>query len=470
MPRLPEREDTYITTVRGMCRTCRKIVPARVALRSDGVWQTALCPDHTNASAKIAGDAAAWFDARKNMPRDQAPLLGAHPPKAGCPHDCGPCTWHASPCQLPVVSITNQCELRCPICFTWNRTHPVWHMPLEEMRQIAQSLVTATGGVDLIDLTGGEPTLHPNLLALIDACRIPGIGRVVLNSNGLRLSQDPALCQELAQRDVCVVLSYHAHDRESSLKIHGADLRSVKQAALANLRTAGCRYVLLTALCRDCNEGVLAECLDLLAQDPWMRGWCIQTMTYTGQGGGSFSERKHLPVDEATQILCQHSGDRLRMADFTHRSSAHPLCYRVGFFLKESSTIFPLSRLAPPQRIAGLLSDSYLPRLGQDPTFLRDIANEAAATGADPLALQALKALINACHPTTVISEAERQRRAEERLRSIYIHAHMDEDTFDTSRAMCCPDLVPTEPGRLVPACTYNLFHRMRDQRFFEGT
>ena len=100
----------------------------------------------------------------------------------------------------------------------------------------------------------------------------------------------------------------------------------------------------------------------------------------------------------------------------------------------------------------------------------RDIANEAAATGADQLALQALRALISACHPTTTISEAERQRRAEERLRSIYIHAHMDEDTFDTSRAMCCPDLVPTEPGRLVPACTYNLFHRMRDQRFFEGS
>ena len=51
---------------------------------------------------------------------DRAPLAG-QALAAGCPHDCGPCTWHASPCQLPVLSITNACNLRCPICFTYNR-------------------------------------------------------------------------------------------------------------------------------------------------------------------------------------------------------------------------------------------------------------------------------------------------------------------------------------------------------------
>ena len=61
----------------------------------------------------------------------------------------------------------------------------------------------------------------------------------------------------------------------------------------------------------------------------------------------------------------------------------------------------------------------------------------------------------------------ERQRLAEASVRTIYLHAHMDEDTFDCSRAMLCPDLVPTGPGRLVPACTYNLFYRMQDERFF---
>jgi hypothetical protein len=138
--------------------------------------------------------------------------------------------------------------------------------------------------------------------------------------------------------------------------------------------------------------------------------------------------------------------------------------------LRHDERLVPLSRLAEPARIAGLLSDSYLPRLAGDPGFIRDLANEAVAKGVDSAHLAALRGLIAACHPAKPLAEAERQRRAEERVRSIYVHAHMDEDTFDASRAMCCPDLVPTEPGRFVPACTYNLFHRMRDPRFYEGS
>jgi uncharacterized radical SAM superfamily Fe-S cluster-containing enzyme len=69
--------------------------------------------------------------------------------------------------------------------------------------------------------------------------------------------------------------------------------------------------------------------------------------------------------------------------------------------------------------------------------------------------------------PDPAISDFQRQRLAESSVRTIYVHAHMDEDTFDCSRAMLCPDLVPTGAGRLVPACTYNLFYRMQDERFF---
>jgi uncharacterized radical SAM superfamily Fe-S cluster-containing enzyme len=62
----------------------------------------------------------------------------------------------------------------------------------------------------------------------------------------------------------------------------------------------------------------------------------------------------------------------------------------------------------------------------------------------------------------------ERQRIAESAVRTVYIHAHMDEDTFDCSRAMMCPDLVPASPGRLIPGCTYNLFYRLQDERFHD--
>jgi uncharacterized radical SAM superfamily Fe-S cluster-containing enzyme len=83
--------------------------------------------------------------------------------------------------------------------------------------------------------------------------------------------------------------------------------------------------------------------------------------------------------------------------------------------------------------------------------------------------LKAFRGLVERLFPATgALSDFEQQRAAEEMVRTIYVHSHMDEDNFDCSRAMLCPDLVPAEPGRLIPACTYNLFYRMKDPRFYE--
>ena len=135
MPRLASREETYFTTVRGMCRRCRTVGPSRVFFRDGQVWQQSLCPCGPQEPALVAADSD-WYLRDVVRPiRDRSPLVGATPPRHGCPHDCGPCTWHASPCQLPVLSITNACNLRCPICFTYNRNDRIWHMSPDELRQ-----------------------------------------------------------------------------------------------------------------------------------------------------------------------------------------------------------------------------------------------------------------------------------------------------------------------------------------------
>jgi len=190
MARLEERDETYFTTVRGMCRACRRVVPARVFFRGGAVWQQSLCPDCDSPAALIASDQE-WYLANvlQAFP-DRAPLKDARPPQRGCPHDCGPCTWHASPCQLPVFSITNACNLRCPICFTYNRPDKLFFMSREEFRRTVAGIVEAAGPLDLINITGGEPTLHPQLLELLACAQRPEIGRITLNSNGLRLAED----------------------------------------------------------------------------------------------------------------------------------------------------------------------------------------------------------------------------------------------------------------------------------------
>jgi len=467
MPRLEERDGTYFTTVRGMCRGCRRIVPARVFFREGKVWQQALCPEDGGEPALVAGDVAWYLENVLRPVPDRSPLRGSSPPRKGCPHDCGPCAWHASPCQLPVFSITNACNLECPICFTYNRPDRVWHMPLEEMRATVEWILESSGPVDLVNITGGEPTLHPRLLELLSCCRRPEIGRVTMNSNGLRLAEDIDLCRRLADLGVVVILSFNTFDPGVSVRMHGRDVVEAKLRALDNLGRAGARVALLQVLARGVNEDAIPGLLDLLRRGGNVLSLTLQTMTYTGQGGGSWGRRAHIPVDEAARIVAGLSGGAIRFEDFLPRPSAHPLCYLTCYLLKAGEKLLPFARFAEPETIRSWMRDSYLIRLEEGERYFRDKIDELYARG-DGESLPVFRRLVETLYPAGGALDAfERQRRAESCVRTVYLHAHMDEDTFDCSRAMLCPDLVPAEPGRLIPACTYNLFYRMRDERFY---
>ncbi len=469
MARLDEKTYTYFTTVRGMCRGCREIVPARVFFRDGRVWQQSLCPTCDNPPALIAADKD-WYLANcvGAMP-DRSPLPSAKPPRLGCPHDCGPCTWHASPCQLPVMSITNACNLRCPICFTYNRTRPVYHMPVEEMRRTVDWIIESSGRLDLINITGGEPTLHPRIIDVIRACKRPEIGRVTMNSNGLRLADDYNLCEQLADENVYVILSFNTFDRAVSKTLHGRDVVDAKLGAIDNLTRAGVRMTLLNVMIRGVNEDAISPLLGLMRGNDNILSLTVQTMTYTGQGGGSFDRVRHIPADEAARIVCRQAGGALAFEDFVTRPSAHPLCYQICYMLKSGDELLPLGRFCRRERIQQLIRDSYLIRPSEGQELFAEAIDELYARG-DTEHLAVLRRLVEELYPQgRPIGDFERQRIAESAVRTIYVHAHMDEDTFDCSRAMLCPDLVPAEPGRLIPACTYNLFYRMQDERFYVG-
>jgi len=465
--RLQERDYVYFRTVRGMCRQCRRIVPARVFFRDERVWQESLCPTCHNEPALIASDYR-WYLAQvlRSMP-DRSPLPESKPPRLGCPHDCGPCTWHASPCQLPVISITNACDLRCPICFTYNRAQPVYHMSVEEMRQTVDWIMASSGSIDVINVTGGEPALHPQILDILKECQRPQIGRITMNSNGIRLAQDYALCEELARLGIYVVLSLNTLDSQTSLRLHGRDITESKHKAIENLTRAGVRITLLHVMIRDTNEDCIRDILDLMRQNEHILSLTVQTMTYTGQGGGTFGPRRHIPVDEAARIVCEQSGGELVFDDFVTRPSAHPLCYLICYMLKQGASLLPFARFAARERIERLMQDSYLIRADDAGDFFTDAINQLYAQNKTGH-LATLRELVEKLYPAQgTLTNFERQRLAETSVRTVYVHAHMDEDTFDCSRALMCPDLVPCEPGRLVPACTYNLFYRRMDRRFY---
>jgi 7,8-dihydro-6-hydroxymethylpterin dimethyltransferase len=128
-----------------MCRQCRNLVPCRIIEEGGAVYQERLCPSCGSSRARIA-DSIDWYSRVSRFPVLCRPSrLPGGPVRHGCPHDCGPCAFHANACRLPVFSITNACNMACPICFTYNRTDQLYFMSRPELARLLDHVIVRSG-------------------------------------------------------------------------------------------------------------------------------------------------------------------------------------------------------------------------------------------------------------------------------------------------------------------------------------
>jgi len=207
----------------------------------------------------------------------------------------------------------------------------------------------------------------------------------------------------------------------------------------------------------------------LARSHPVVRSVTVQTMTFTGKGGRSFQPRNPMPLDGAANAIERTTNGAMRARDFFPHAGAHPLCYSVAYYLKDGDRFRSLTGFFTVAELRDMLKNGYLLQPGDDghELFRQAIDRRWAAGDAENL-LPAIRRLVGRMYPAgRTFSSAERQGIAEENLLAVYLHAHMDEDTFDVGRVAVCPDQVPDPKGRLIPACAYNLFYRENDLRFW---
>ncbi len=458
--------STYLNATLAYCSTCNEAEQARIVARDDGVFMERLCPVSGTRSVKVASNQW-WY--RKNMtsPSRSNGISYATESTEGCPRDCGPCRNHISGLHLPVFSITNACNLDCSICFTYNRTDKKYFKSVEETRKIIENILRNTGGVELINLTGGEPTLHPGLFDILEACKADGIGCITMNTNGLTIANDFEFAERIKQAGVRLVLSLNTFNPEKSRHIHGKDITEEKRQALATLKALQIPTTILSVCIKGVNEGDVAEIAEQYIKEEFVRSITIQNMTFTGYRGSAFEPREHITIDEVERLLAERGS--FSEDDFSPLGSYHPLCYSVAYYIVHGDRIFPLTRLLGKDVIRRHTEGSYILDPDADySSYIRESLDRLWTEGGEEEFEAALRHLLNELYPKgKKLSAAERREASEKMIKMVYIHPHMDEDNFDLDRVSRCGDLVPDESGRMVPACSYNLLYRQRDARFW---
>ena len=161
------RADAYLGTTTSACPDCRRLIPARVHLRDGAVWLHKLCPDHGAQEVRISSDAGHYLDASRYHRAGSIPLRFGTGFR-GCPDSCGLCPEHEQHVCMPILEITDHCDLACPICLVDCR--PRRHLTVQEVEGILEALTASEGQIDVLNLSGGEPLLHPRFAEIAEMC------------------------------------------------------------------------------------------------------------------------------------------------------------------------------------------------------------------------------------------------------------------------------------------------------------
>ncbi|MDR2422168.1 MAG: radical SAM protein, partial [Deltaproteobacteria bacterium] len=269
-----------------LCPVCLKVLPAEIWERGDDVCLERTCPEHGPFSAVIWNGQPSFQSWRR--PKKPLTVRPQTPKSLGCPFDCGLCPDHGQyPCTV-LVELTELCDLNCPVCFA-NSGGPATpgdgRECFKSVEELAESLlwIKKTAGEVVLQLSGGEPTLYPELPKLVaEAAKL--FPAVQLNTNGLRLAKDPNLAKALALNGLSwVFLQFDGVTDGVYESLRGQPLFAQKKAAIAACESAGLSVVLVPTAVKGLNDRELGPIVDYARSEPIVRGVHVQPMTQAGR-------------------------------------------------------------------------------------------------------------------------------------------------------------------------------------------
>jgi uncharacterized radical SAM superfamily Fe-S cluster-containing enzyme len=447
-----DRDEVFMEYTKSICPVCKAVVDGQVNIRENKVYLRKRCREHGMFEALVYSDAQAYVDsARFNKP-GTLPLTFQTEVADGCPTDCGLCPEHKQHACLGIIEVNTGCNLDCPICFADSGHQPDGYaITVDQCERMLDTYVDSEGEPEVVMFSGGEPTIHPNILEFIDAARARPIRSVVLNTNGIRLATDRRFVAALAARNVTVYLQFDGFAERTHLQIRGKDLRERKARALDACADAGVTVMLAAAVERGLNDGELGDILRFGVAHPAVRGIVFQPVTHAGRHL-QFDPLRRLTNPDVIHALAAQAPDWLRASDFFPVPCCFPTCRSVTYLLTggepEAPTVVPVPRLVRLEDYLDYVTNRVLPDDGIR-AALEKLWSASAFPGTATTAAQLACATCGIDLPEALADVAERAFM-------VVVQDFQDPYTLNVKTLMkCCVEEI-TPDGRLIPFCAYN--------------
>lgn len=255
----------------------------------------------------ISDDLAYWKSQRDWVKPGDRPLTVQTRTDHGCPYDCGLCPDHEQHSCLALIEVNEACNLACPVCFADSSPRRDSHRPLAEIEFMLDALVRSEGEPDLVQFSGGEPTIHPDFFAILDAAKRRPIRHLMINTNGLRIAREAGFAERLAayMPGFEVYLQFDSLKREALMDLRGADLTRVRNEALTALERAGVSTTLVVTVKKGVNDAEIPDIVRHALEWRCVRGVTFQPIQDAGRNEGYDPDRHRIVLSEIRREIAK---------------------------------------------------------------------------------------------------------------------------------------------------------------------
>ncbi|OGO88033.1 MAG: hypothetical protein A2Y15_03190 [Clostridiales bacterium GWF2_36_10] len=445
----------YYQATKSLCDTCLNQIDAKIVIKEKKVYIKKFCSTHGEMEHLLEEDADYHL---KKVLYDKPSTIHTNETSAknGCPYDCGLCQLHEQHTCIGLVEITTKCNMLCPMCYAscGKEGKDLEFLTIEKM--IDFYIECEGGKAEILQISGGEPTLHADILEILELCKNKNIGHVMLNTNGIKLAEDIEFVKKLAPltSGFEIYLQFDSLKDEVYEKTRNRKMFEIKKKAIDNLNKYNIPTTLVCTVTRNCNDNELSEIINYGLATSCVRGVNFQPAArfgcYEDALDDSYTVSGIMNLIEASSNKIIKSSDFVPLPCNVERVA-------VTYLYKKGKSFVPITRNKNIEKYVPFISNTFLFKIedslaqGEAPSFgfckCLDFLND-----------------FNKLVPKSFLkwNKDDRVKYLNENTFRITISSFVDKYNFDLkSMQKECVHIITPDLKR-IPFSAYNMIHRSK--------
>jgi hypothetical protein len=313
-------------------------------------------------------------------------------------------------------------------------------------------IVKNEGEPDVVQISGGEPTIHPQFFEILNYAKSLPIRHLMVNTNGIEIAKDFAFAERLATYapDFEIYLQFDSLDEQVLRTLRGADLKQTRLKALEHLNALNLSTTLVVTLQKGLNDHEMGTTIDFALKQKCVRGVTFQPTQIAGRLENFQVDENRITLTEVRRKILEQSP--IFEPDDLIPVPCNPDALVMGYALKMGKEVTPLTRYINPDDLLNSGKNTII--YEQDEQLHEKMIQLFSSGNSVEKASENLKSIM-CCLP-----EIDAPNMGYDNLFRIIIMQFIDAYNFDV-RAIkkSCVHIV-NKDYKIIPFETMNLFYR----------